>query len=167
MATLGEIIKNFRESKNPKISMDTFSDLSGLSKSYISMLERNKDPRGNPIIPTIETIDKVAKAMEASFDDIFKQLDRDTLVRVNPPKPNFSRASDNPKLASPIRQPKIDYDYDYERSYYLKDYEEITKLNKKIIRDIKKFNLEGLQLLDNQIEMMIKSKMYDRKEHRL
>ena len=83
MATLGMIIKNFRESKNPKMSMDRFAELSNLSKSYISMLEHNKDPRGNPITPTIETINKVATAMNVPFDTIFNQLDSESLVKVN------------------------------------------------------------------------------------
>lgn len=80
MATLGEIIKDFRISKKPKMSMDQFAELSNLSKSYISMLEHNKDPRGKPIVPTIDTINKVANAMNVSFDTIFNQLDSETLV---------------------------------------------------------------------------------------
>lgn len=83
MATLGMIIKNFRESKSPKMSMDRFAELSNLSKSYISMLEHNKDPRGNPITPTIETINKVANAMNVPFETIFNQLDSESLVKVN------------------------------------------------------------------------------------
>ncbi|HEQ7796970.1 TPA: helix-turn-helix transcriptional regulator, partial [Streptococcus pyogenes] len=37
---LGEIIKNFREEK--KLSMDRFAEKSGLTKGYISMLEKNE-----------------------------------------------------------------------------------------------------------------------------
>lgn len=83
MATLGEIIKKYRISFDPKMSLRKFAEISNLSYSYVAMLERNKDPRGNPIVPTIATIDKVAKAMDVEFDDLFRQLDPSTLVRVN------------------------------------------------------------------------------------
>ncbi|HHJ8058363.1 TPA: helix-turn-helix domain-containing protein, partial [Streptococcus pyogenes] len=55
---LGEIIKNFREEK--KLSMDRFAEKSGLTKGYISMLEKNEHPKSKkPIIPTEETLLKV------------------------------------------------------------------------------------------------------------
>lgn len=40
---LGEIVKKYR--LEHKISMDEFARLSGLSKGYISMLEKNENPR--------------------------------------------------------------------------------------------------------------------------
>lgn len=49
MNTLGKIVRDYR--KNHGISMAKFAEISDLSKSYISMLENNKDPRGNPIAP--------------------------------------------------------------------------------------------------------------------
>ena len=81
MSTLGDLIKNFRNDKSPKMSMERFSEISGLSKSYISMLEANKDPRGNPITPTLTTINKCAIAMGMDFEDLFNQLD--CLVKIN------------------------------------------------------------------------------------
>ena len=53
--TLGEIVKEYRIAHN--MSMDVFASRSGLSKGYISMLEKNVNPKnGKPITPSIETI---------------------------------------------------------------------------------------------------------------
>lgn len=50
--TLGEIIKEYRTAHN--LSMDAFSEKSGISKAYISLLEKNKHPKtGKPIAPSI------------------------------------------------------------------------------------------------------------------
>ena len=81
MNTLGKILKEYR--KNHGMSMATFAELSGLSKSYISMLENNKDPRGNPITPSVETINRVAKAMGRTFESVFNELDSNVSVSVN------------------------------------------------------------------------------------
>ena len=40
--TLGEIIKQYRDEN--KMSMDAFAKKAGLSKAYISILERNYNP---------------------------------------------------------------------------------------------------------------------------
>ena len=79
--TLGELIKQYRDEHS--ISMDLFAQKTGLSKSYISMLERNKDPRGNEIAPSIETIFKVSKGINMSFDDVFRVLDQNQKVVLN------------------------------------------------------------------------------------
>ena len=51
--TLGEIIKKYRKDNN--LSMDAFSERSGISKAYISLLEKNKHPKtGKPITPSIQ-----------------------------------------------------------------------------------------------------------------
>ena len=56
--TLGEEIRKYR--KEHSLSLDQFAFKTGLSKSYLSMLENNKDPRGKPISPSLDTIKKVA-----------------------------------------------------------------------------------------------------------
>lgn len=76
--TLGDVIKEFREIN--KLSMDEFSKMSELSKSYISMLENNRDPRGNAINPSVETIDKVAGAIGVDLDTLMSQIDQDVVV---------------------------------------------------------------------------------------
>ena len=76
--TLGDVIREFRELNN--LSMEEFAKMSNLSKSYISMLENNKDPRGNPINPSIETIDKVASTIGVELDTLVSKIDQDVVV---------------------------------------------------------------------------------------
>ena len=65
--TLGEIIKEYRT--NHKMSMDTFSDKSGISKSYISLLEKNSHPKtGKKIAPSIPYIKQAADGMGIDFN---------------------------------------------------------------------------------------------------
>ncbi len=79
---LGEIIKNFREEK--KLSMDRFAEKSGLTKGYISMLEKNEHPKSKkPIIPTEETLLKVAKGMGVDIDFVLSKLDSDQEIQIN------------------------------------------------------------------------------------
>lgn len=77
---LGDFIYSFRQ-KN-RLSMDDFAKRSGISKAYISLLEKGFHPRSNkPIIPSVETIKKAAAAMNMSFDDLFTSLDQDISVQ--------------------------------------------------------------------------------------
>ena len=74
---LGEIIKKYRIEHD--LSQRDFSKLSGLSYTYISALEKNKDYRtGKPISPTLETVRDVAKGMNVPIDDLLKILDNHT-----------------------------------------------------------------------------------------
>ena len=78
--TLGEIVKNYREEHN--ISMDAFAAKCKLSKGYISMLEKNKNPNtGKPIRPSLITIKSVASAMNVDVNDIISLLeDQEILI---------------------------------------------------------------------------------------
>lgn len=72
--TLGDIIKKYRNTQG--MSMDEFAKLSGLSKAYISILERNINPVNNKApAPSLETIRSVAAAMGSDFNDIIAILD--------------------------------------------------------------------------------------------
>lgn len=76
--TLGEIIKNYCDEH----SITQFIKDSGISKAYVYMLIANKNNKGEPITPSIETIKKVAVGMHKSFDEIFNQLDYDFIVHL-------------------------------------------------------------------------------------
>jgi transcriptional regulator with XRE-family HTH domain len=78
--TLGEIIKAYSEDH----SISQFIKDSGLSKAYVYMLIANKNNKGEPIAPSLETIQKVAAGMHTDFETVFSQLDYDFAVRVNP-----------------------------------------------------------------------------------
>jgi len=84
--TLGDVIREFRDLN--KINMEEFGKMADLSKSYISMLENNKDPRGNPINPSLETIDKVATAIGVDLDTLVSKIDQDIVV--NRKKPSLA-----------------------------------------------------------------------------
>ena len=78
---LGEIIKKFRDDN--ELSMDKFAKMSGLSKAYISVLEKNKRPKtGKPITPSIPVIKNVAEAMNMSFDELFNMLEDNQIVSI-------------------------------------------------------------------------------------
>ena len=101
--TLGDVIKTYRMEHS--LSMDEFAKRSGLSKGYISMLEKNRNPKtGKPIIPSILTYQSVAKAMSTSVDVLMKTVDKEQLVSLEQsPAP----ASDDLPDVSPTGQ-KID-----------------------------------------------------------
>lgn len=72
--TLGDIIKNYRTMH--ELSMDAFSERSGISKAYISLLEKNKHPKtGKEIAPSIQCIRQAARGMGMDFDELFSLLD--------------------------------------------------------------------------------------------
>lgn len=72
--TLGEIIREYRKSQ--EMSQRKFAEKSGLSNSYISMLEMNMNGKnGKPIKPTLEVVKTVADAMGVSMEDVLRRMD--------------------------------------------------------------------------------------------
>ena len=71
---LGDIIKKYREDHG--LSLRAFSYLSGVSNSYLSMLESGKHPRsGRPIVPTLTKLNQLADAMGLRVDDLIQEMD--------------------------------------------------------------------------------------------
>lgn len=64
--TLGDKIRLIRKEK--KISIRKLSEMTGLSKSTLSDIENNKSKK-----PTVDTISRVAKALEVPLADLFEQ----------------------------------------------------------------------------------------------
>jgi len=94
--TLGAIIKEYRDKHD--MSMDDFARLSGISKAYISLLEKDKHPKtGKPIAPSIKVIKQAAQAMQVDFDTLFSQIDGD--VRLLPPPPFGNSSHPDPDLS--------------------------------------------------------------------
>jgi len=80
--TLGEVVHEYR-TKN-KLTMQEFADRCGLSKGYISMIEKGKHPQNaRNLVPTFETIAKIAKGMNTDINTFVSVLNLDTLVTVN------------------------------------------------------------------------------------
>lgn len=74
--TLGDIVKRYRSDNH--LSMDDFARLSGLSKGYISMLERNENPISKkPIVPSLTTIKGVAQALGKTPEEVMRMLGPD------------------------------------------------------------------------------------------
>lgn len=79
--TLGGLIKQYRTEHN--LTMQDFANKSGLSKGYVSMLEKNRHPQNNKeIIPSIETYSKVAKAMSMTLNQLMEAVSSDQLIEV-------------------------------------------------------------------------------------
>lgn len=72
--TLGDLIKDFRSSHG--MSQDDFARYSGLSKAYISILERDFNPSTKrPAIPSLETIKSVSSVIGMDFNEVISVLD--------------------------------------------------------------------------------------------
>lgn len=79
---LGDVVKKYREDR--KMTMQEFADASGLSKGYISMLEKNRHPQSKrKLSPSLGTYKKVADAMCISLDDLISMIDEDSSVKIN------------------------------------------------------------------------------------
>lgn len=77
--TLGEIVKNYRIMHN--LSMDAFSEKSGISKAYISLLEKNRHPKtGKTIAPSIQSIKQAAEGMNMDFNTLFNMIDGNVTI---------------------------------------------------------------------------------------
>lgn len=105
---LGELLKSYRTEH--KLSMDAFCELSDLTKGYISMLEKNEHPKSKkPIVPSYETIEKIAKGMQISVEGLIDMLDDDQEIQINATPPVLSKSSIQTIYdeLSPPRQSKV------------------------------------------------------------
>lgn len=85
--TLGDYIKEYR--KSHQCSMDDFARNTGLSKAYVSILERNYNPSTKkPAIPSLDTIKRVATATGVDFNELLAVLDGSQEVSLKSEKNN-------------------------------------------------------------------------------
>ena len=66
MSTIGKNIKKFRQEK--ELSQDKLSKLADLSLNTVVKIELDESPN-----PTIETMQRIAKALEVSVDDLLRK----------------------------------------------------------------------------------------------
>lgn len=72
--TLKEIVVAFRTEHS--MSQRQFAALCGLSNGYISMLEKNLNPKtGMPLTPSLPVLKKLAQGMDLSLNELFLQAD--------------------------------------------------------------------------------------------
>ena len=83
---LGDLIKRYRSDTGT--SMEQFAKKSGISKAYVSILERNYNPvNGKPVVPSLETIKAVSNAIGMDFNDVIATLDSNQPVAIREDKP--------------------------------------------------------------------------------
>lgn len=72
--TLGDLIVQYRRQNN--LSQRQFAIKSSLSNGYISMLEKGVNPNtGQPIVPTIPVLKKLADCMKTTVDELLSIVD--------------------------------------------------------------------------------------------
>ena len=86
--TLGEIVKQYRVKHN--LSLRDFSKLCGLSNGYISMLEKNENPRSKkPIVPSLDTVRVISEAIGISLDDLLEMMNGQDISLKSAKKEDF------------------------------------------------------------------------------
>ena len=71
---LKDLIRRYRRANS--LTMQDLADRSGLSKGYISMLEKGENPStGEPIVPTLPTLKKLASALDMELDHLLSSFD--------------------------------------------------------------------------------------------
>lgn len=84
---IGEIILNYRNSFNPKMSQRAFAAKTSLSPSYINTLEKIFNPKtGKPYSVTTDVADELAKAMDMTIEELLSKINNDQEFTVNPSK---------------------------------------------------------------------------------
>lgn len=87
---LGEWLKKYRTKHN--MTMQELADACGFSKAYLSMLERGVNPQtGKPYSPTMQTFEKIARGTLTDVDSLFKILDDDQPITLNPSPEKLSQ----------------------------------------------------------------------------
>lgn len=72
--TLSELVVKYRTEHG--LSQRQFAQLCGLSNGYISMLEKNVNPKtGQPLVPQITNLRKIADAMKISLAQLFETVE--------------------------------------------------------------------------------------------
>ena len=72
--TLSDLVQEYRREHG--LSQRQFASICGLSNGYISMLERNVNPKtGQPVTPSLPALEKIADGMSITLTDLFTRTD--------------------------------------------------------------------------------------------
>ena len=72
--TLSDLVQEYRREHG--LSQRQFASICGLSNGYISMLERNVNPKtGQPVTPSLPALKKIADEMSITLTDLFTRTD--------------------------------------------------------------------------------------------
>lgn len=72
MGHLSNLIKTRRQSAG--FSLREFSEKCGLSHTYIKNLEETDPRTGKEIVPTVESLDKIARALNMTLEELLKEI---------------------------------------------------------------------------------------------
>jgi len=86
--------------------MQSFGNMCGLSRAYISILEKGINPTTNkPFAPTIQTLKKIAAVTSTDLDILLHLLDGDQTVKIkSKPIPKIELRSEENKLLNSFRK---------------------------------------------------------------
>ena len=143
--TLGEIIKSYRITND--LSMDAFSERSGISKSYISLLEKNRHPKtGKEIAPSLQCIKQAADGMNMDFNTLFSMLDGNVAVNT---EDTYLTKKDNKDIAKDLENimNKLANEEDGPASY---DGEEIPEADREMFAGQVELMLRRLKTINKE-----------------
>ena len=143
--TLGEIIKSYRITND--LSMDAFSERSGISKSYISLLEKNRHPKtGKEIAPSLQCIKQAADGMNMDFNTLFSMLDGNVAVNT---EDTYLTKKDNKDIAKDLENimSKLANEEDGPASY---DGEEIPEADREMFAGQVELMLRRLKTINKE-----------------
>ncbi len=104
--TLGKFIARYLDEND--LSISEFGRKCGISKAYVSMLIKGINPaNGEPLAPSIKIMDKLARGMNVSVDELFRNVD--SLVMVNDNE--SSDSDDQTRLPGFFKQYYFDKEY--------------------------------------------------------
>lgn len=117
--TLGEYVKKYR--KEHGLSMQAFGDRCGLSRAYISILEKGINPTtGKNFAPTVDTLNRIAEAIGITIEVLLPLLDDNQMISVNTPAPASFELTDTEKTLitkyrtlTPTNKSAIDLQIDF------------------------------------------------------
>lgn len=99
---LEELIRQFREREH--LTMQEFADRCGLSKGFVSMLEKGQHPQSKRrLIPSLATLKKISVGMGLSLDELLLMLDGDTTVSLVRDPTDYSLSPDERQLIEDYR----------------------------------------------------------------
>jgi len=82
--TIGEYVRSYRQMHG--MSQRKFAALSGISNSYISVLERGTNSNGSLTTPSFETYQAIAAVTGCTVQDLIELLDDDLPVKKPAPE---------------------------------------------------------------------------------
>lgn len=145
MKSLGNLIKEYRTANH--LTLREFAALSGLSHSYVSLLEKGVDSRSNkPIEPTLDALEKLSKAMNMPLEQLLTKIGKISPQTIENNKTTKETSSDRNKS-------KVDVPQEYADKY------EVTNLDIKQHAEVLKH--AQAFMMDDEVGTDDKQKLFE------